>query len=321
MTDPQDIDLISTAKIVGWYGTLSTSAGDADRNPDEAPLSGTVTFTPTVPEITVTSTIPYAQIVLAPFVASLTADGYLSDDGVSPGIYLPNPADPNINPRNWGYSVSYNLAFGGVKRPLGSFSFTFAGTTDVDLGAVAPVASVNGVPVTQGPKGDAGSGLKLRGSVIGTDSSALPTGYLSTQDGYGYRVHSDDFSYDHLWVWVWTGSAGSWQDSGPFNASAIDDSVTSVGSTWSSAKITTIANGAGGNVFIASQDPVSGSYPTRTAVLAAYGYLGDPNVAVVIWTGDNFPPTTAGYALAGRTVTVNGVSMYVEDGFEQRQAG
>lgn len=294
MTDPQDIDLISTAKIVGWYGTLSTSAGDADRNPDEAPLSGTVTFTPTVLEITVTSTTPYAQLVLAPFVATLTADGYISDDGTTPGIYLPNPADPNITPRNWGYTVSYALTYGAAARKLGSFNFTFSGTTDVDLGAVTPVASVNGVPVTQGPKGDPGSGVKIRGTVTGTDSTVLPTGYLAAQDGYTYRVLADDGSYDHLWVWVWTGSAGSWRDAGPAIGDSIDDSIISTETTWSSAKVSTLNGGGGtGNTFTVFQNLGDFSWPLRSTVTI------DPT-AVVVWVGTDFPPDTTGYALGGQ---------------------
>lgn len=144
-------DLFTYGVITGSFrGVVADSPNDADKTPDSVPLAGTVTFTPSAKRI-VSDDVVY---VPGPITASLDSLGNLTHEG-APGIALLATDSPAIIPRDWTYTVSFNLTLQGKATAFTSFSITVPGGVTSDLAALSPVPSSPGVvivpPVTGGP--------------------------------------------------------------------------------------------------------------------------------------------------------------------------
>jgi hypothetical protein len=288
-----------------YFGVVADQDLDVTRTPDLVPVQGRVVFTPTLPNgapLLFTS-VPFVATPLA-VTAVYNDQGQLTLNDVV-GVRLIATDNPLETYTNWLWTATFTVAVGTVAVVRNSFSFRLPGDTTLDLATVQTVATVNGVPSTTGPKGDPGSGVKIRGVVTGSTPAVLPSGYGAGQDGYTYRVRSVDGSYDELWAWVWTGTAGSWVDVGPaVGAAVIDDTQPTPFTTYSSAKIEalialSLAAGQGytdqalaaysPDDYQRVQNKADLSWPPRDAP-------GDRHVE---WVGLDFPPVGGGYALPG----------------------
>jgi hypothetical protein len=287
-----------------YFGVTGDQDSDSLHNPDIVPVQGRVTFTPMLPS--------GAPLLFpgAPFAATPVSVVAVYDDqgrltlNNSVGVRLVATDNPLETYTNWVWQAEFVVAVGDVNVVRNTFAFRLPGNTTVDLATVQPVAVVNGIPSTVGPPGAPGTGVILRGMFTGTDSTVLPTGYGAAQNGWAYRVRSVDGSYDELWVWVWTGSSGSWVDAGPaFGAATIDDTTSSTVTTYSSAQIDALI----GDALTAAQ-----AYTDQA--LAAYSapdYIRVQNTDLtwpardaapdrhVTWVGVDFPPVGNGYAVIG----------------------
>lgn len=140
-------------KVV-WTAISAIADGPADSDslPDGIPVTGSVTFAPSEPELLIFGEKP-TTVMATTVTYQLGADGVLRDAGGKEGIYLLANDAPGVSPSGWKWTVSYKLN-NGLSR--GSFSFDLPSGTTVDLTTVKPVAKVNGVPIIKGEKGDKG---------------------------------------------------------------------------------------------------------------------------------------------------------------------
>jgi hypothetical protein len=144
------------------YGTITgrlvaavaDTPDDPDVNPDIVPITGTVTFTPSVKAILVAS--ESVTVVPAPIVASLDANGYVSLNGVQ-GVTVLATNSTYYNPNGWTYRVSFdNLAANGRRVTFDPYNIEVPVGATVDLSSVTPITGSTGTPIVRGPKGDKG---------------------------------------------------------------------------------------------------------------------------------------------------------------------
>lgn len=136
---------VTYGTVVGKLITAIADSDDVDSNPDSAPISGSVTFTPGPAKILSATSTPPVAILPQPIRVTLDADGAFS-------VNLIATNDPNLNPTNWAYNVSFDLA--GLK--FASFSMAVPAGVTTDIVNATPVATVGGTPVIQGPIGPSG---------------------------------------------------------------------------------------------------------------------------------------------------------------------
>lgn len=144
------------------YGTITgrlvaavaDTPDDPDVNPDIIPITGTVTFTPSVKAILVASEA--ITVVPAPITAVLDANGYVSLNGVQSVTVLATTST-YYNPNGWTYKVSFdNLAANGRRVTFDSYNIEVPVGATIDLSSVTPISSSTGTPIVRGPKGDKG---------------------------------------------------------------------------------------------------------------------------------------------------------------------
>lgn len=141
--------------LVKWHAVsaVADTTADPDALPDAVPVSGKVTFTPSVSVLLVMGDDPVTVMATA-VTYNVGPDGVLRDAQGNDGVMLLATDSPGVTPANWTWSVSYNLNNGASR---GSFAFRLASGDQVDLTKVSPVSSSPGVQIIQGPAGPPGS--------------------------------------------------------------------------------------------------------------------------------------------------------------------
>jgi hypothetical protein len=139
--------LPSTAKygrVVFWGGILGSNfSGDAA--PDDRPINGTITFTPSVPVAYVTgSPRPRTVFIEAP-TYGLDGEGTLRDGQGNDGVLLLSPESIG---RAWTWVATFRDAEGEIALPPVPFHLPVDAV--VDLTTAAPVIEDKGVAVTRG---------------------------------------------------------------------------------------------------------------------------------------------------------------------------
>jgi len=165
---------------VRWHAVTAAADGvDVDGDPDAIPVTGTVKFTPSATVLLATEGADPITVFATTVTYTIDADGILRDSQGRALITLVATDSPGLTPTGWTWKATYNLN-GGVSR--GSFSFALPAGTVVDLTRVSPVSSSNGVPIIQGPPGDAvilvdnGDGtFNLSGTVVADNGDGTYT--------------------------------------------------------------------------------------------------------------------------------------------------
>lgn len=138
--------------VVGRFlCVIADSASDLDQEPEVIPMSGTVTFRPSVSTVKITDNVNGpATVSLAPVSAEIDADGYLSRNGQR-GIRL-LASDGPTNPSGFSYQVIFNLSLGRGQAAVAypEFSIMVPAETTTDLTIAAPVSSTGGTPTVRG---------------------------------------------------------------------------------------------------------------------------------------------------------------------------
>jgi hypothetical protein len=135
--------------VVGRFlAAIVDAPTDNDDDPDGVPLSGTVTFTPTVTVFTVPKATPAPATVLPmPITAALDAEGYLGVNGKR-GVNLIATNDPATLPTGFTYAVAFNgLRYNGQPVTYQPFNIEVPSGSVIDLGLVAPVPADGGTAV------------------------------------------------------------------------------------------------------------------------------------------------------------------------------
>jgi hypothetical protein len=134
---------------------VADTPDDPDVNPDIVPITGTVTFTPSVKAILVAS--ESVTVVPAPIVAVLDANGYVSLNGVQSVTVLATNST-YYNPNGWTYRVSFdNLAANGRRVTFDPYNIEVPVGSTVDLSSVTPITGSTGTPIVRGPAGPVGA--------------------------------------------------------------------------------------------------------------------------------------------------------------------
>lgn len=131
------------------YGTVEgklikavVDSGDDDNYPDSVPVLGTVTFTPRPAVIISASSHPPVTIIPQATKVTLDSTGAFS-------VNLIATDDPDLNPTDWTYVVSFNLI--GVK--YGSFDMAVPAGEVTNIVTAIPILSNSGNPTVIGPAG------------------------------------------------------------------------------------------------------------------------------------------------------------------------
>jgi hypothetical protein len=125
---------------------------DVDHLPDANAASGTVTFTPAVDYLTITSSNPPVTVIPATITCTVNAAGYITDSTGELGVNLIATNNPTTTPTSFTYRVSIQIP--GMKAR--QFDIQVPADSVTDLTLVSPVATSGGVVITKGDKGDPG---------------------------------------------------------------------------------------------------------------------------------------------------------------------
>lgn len=145
---------LTYGKIVGRFLAAVGDGTDTDLYPDEVPLSGTVTFTPSASTIVIATATPDPVTVFPnPITATLDSAGYITDPSGNRGIYLIATDNPATSPTNFTYNVSIKVALGNG-APYSATSKDIA----VAAGSITDLINAVSVPASGGTGGTGGGG-------------------------------------------------------------------------------------------------------------------------------------------------------------------
>jgi hypothetical protein len=176
-------------QVIGRFVTAQADSVDVGTDPDFLPLTGSITFTPNVSHIVDDESFPEPLIIVpVPITAVLDASGYLSTpgaDGITAayaGIYLVATNDPDLNPTDFQYIVTYSLKYAGIALPLPAHNIVLLAGTTVDLALVVPVADAPAMGVAAAEAAAAAAieaaNSAARVVIVNTGSEARPAGAL-----------------------------------------------------------------------------------------------------------------------------------------------
>lgn len=148
---------LPTGLVTGQFYFVNEDSVDGDTDPELIVVTGSVTFTCSVPLIR----MPGKAATLIPLVfdGGFDASGQLVPKGrTNIGIELPATNSSQFNPTNFTYKVTFDLkdAATGFSVVVPSFDIQVPEGTTVDLTSVIPVSTSPGTITVQGPKGDKG---------------------------------------------------------------------------------------------------------------------------------------------------------------------
>jgi len=187
---------------VRWQAVAAVADGaDTNELPDALPVTGSVTFTPTVSGPLLLIGQSPVTVFPTPVTYQLDPDGVLRDSSGRAEISLVATDAPGLTPQDWTWTARYDLNNSLVR---GTFAFYLPSGTTVDLTNVSPVAISNGVQIIQGPAGKDGTGGTGGGAVSSVQGQTgtvflLPSdiGAASAQalsDGLATKVNSSTYT-------------------------------------------------------------------------------------------------------------------------------
>lgn len=195
-----------------FLAAVADTPSDPNENPDEVPLQGTVTFTPSAAALKVAG--QGATVLPVPISGTLDADGYLTLNGQR-GVTLIATDTDETNPRDFTYKVTFTgLNYDGVPVAYPGFSIAVPAGQTIDLAVVAPVAEAKGASIIRGEKGDPGGTFTYDpedGYYTAEDAVPIPSAEVAvtttgTEDVTVLKPSGD--VRPGVWEWVHDASAG-----------------------------------------------------------------------------------------------------------------
>lgn len=153
---------ISYGKVVGRLLLAVGDGEDFGALPDGRPMVGTVTFSPAATQLRNVNAVPPTIINPLPVTCGIDNDGYLIDPRGEKGVWLIASNDPDIDPTNWTYFVTFSLTNTTVK----SFSMSVNAEQTQDITTVMPSPAFVGTPGIS--SGSSGSSLVIDDSQTST---------------------------------------------------------------------------------------------------------------------------------------------------------
>lgn len=181
--------------VVGQFLAPIIDGSDVDGDPDVVAMSGTITFTASVTYIKNMGATPNPVTYIKTAITGiLDSEGYLCTPnplGVpTRGLRLIATDDPDLNPTNWVYNVSYNLTHpqksGAFSLPPHSISIPMGSVND--LTGIVPEQSVGAVVTTIGPAGKSAYDIAVKNGFIGSESEWLDSLVGPAGDGTGGTI-------------------------------------------------------------------------------------------------------------------------------------
>ena len=137
--------VLGIGKVKGQYMVAVVDTADPDADPDLIPLTGTITFELNVPVVVNPNDFANPRAIAAsPFVAILDSAGWLTTPidgaaGTVREIALIANDDPDNNPTNTQYLVTYKLLHGTRPIEIAPHLITINSGATLDLPMVTPV--------------------------------------------------------------------------------------------------------------------------------------------------------------------------------------
>jgi hypothetical protein len=150
---------VNYGTVVGRFLIAKSDGSDVDLYPDGAAAQGSVFFTPSVSKLLNISAGPApVTIIPATYESVLDSEGYLLGEHGGRGVRLIATNDPDMNPTNWTWKVSYRLTDdnGVAISGIPDYSIQLPSNGQVDLTLLTPVSESNGSPSVIGPTGPTG---------------------------------------------------------------------------------------------------------------------------------------------------------------------
>lgn len=149
---------LSYGTVTGRFLLAYADSADGDVYPDGQAAKGSIFFKPSPAYLLdATATPDPVTVIPATVEAVLDSDGYLCGYGTTRGIRLLATDDPQANPVNWTWEVSFRLTDqSDTPVNIEPYSFSLASNSTVDLTSLSPVPGANGTYYIVGPKGDKG---------------------------------------------------------------------------------------------------------------------------------------------------------------------
>lgn len=174
---------LSYGTVTGRFLLAYADSADGDVYPDGQAAKGSIFFTPSPAYLLdATATPDPVTVVPATVEAVLDSDGYLCGYGTTRGIRLLATDDPQANPVNWTWEVSFRLT-DQTDTPVNiePYSFSLPSGTTVDLTALSPVPGADGTFYTVGPTGPQGpQGIQGEPGDLSNLNATAPIVYNST---------------------------------------------------------------------------------------------------------------------------------------------
>ena len=143
-------------RVEGRFRAFLADGTDTGSEPDFAPMSGTITFTPNITHARNTTAGAEEMYFPQAIVVELDADGDISLNGEK-GVYLLCPSEV-MNPSSFNWTASFKLKLpnGKLVRSFGPYPFDVVPGGEVDLAVALPVPAATGEWAIVGPAGPAG---------------------------------------------------------------------------------------------------------------------------------------------------------------------
>ena len=137
---------VQTCGVKGHFAYARLQAGDADGVLDLVPVVGlVVTLTPSPTYLLDATASPPTVIVPDPLVLTTDSNGDLRDVDGNSTAYVIASDDPDLNPHDWTYTVSFA---GTAADRFRAYSAAFPAGSTIDLSNITPVPSALGVSVS-----------------------------------------------------------------------------------------------------------------------------------------------------------------------------
>jgi hypothetical protein len=170
-------DGMKYCKVEGRFRAFLADGTDAGSEPDFAPMSGTITFTPNITHARNVTNGAEEMYFPQPVTVVLDTDGDLSLNGEK-GVYLLCPSEV-MNPGSFNWTAAFKLKLpnGKLVRSFGPYPFDVVPDGEVDLAVALPVPAATGEWALIGPAGPAGpTGAAGPAGATGPQGATGPAG-------------------------------------------------------------------------------------------------------------------------------------------------
>lgn len=194
---PQDL---TYGRVIGLFKTIETDSNDPDEYPDHFPMTGTITFTPSVSRLTIISDTPGESATFGKdrVTCVLDENGRLvkASDPSVPGVLLLASDNPLIQTQGWTWRVDFSLksSNSGANMSVPAMDITVLSGETLDIAKLVPTTSSPGLGIP------AMEAAVLRAEAAASRVVISPTNPQMTQPGLWIQTGLGDGSDFTFWI-------------------------------------------------------------------------------------------------------------------------